>query len=174
MKTPGKLFFTLALVAVLGAVSSLAAATAKTNPPAKKGAATAKKAEPEPTTTLSLAEQVAARKSVFDNSPPKSGKDPFFPASERFKVVIAQPNKSHAAPPPVDPTKDLKLQGIYFAQGKPTAMINGKDFAPGDSALIKTPTGQIKIHCVEINEKSVVIKVEQETQTRTLFLKGLN
>lgn len=55
----------------------------------------------------------------------------------------------------IDYTRLLFLKGIY---GK-YVMINNVDFAVDEEKTLKFPTGSVKVKCVEIREKSVLVEV---------------
>lgn len=107
--------------------------------------------------TNTLPGSATAAKSTFDDNP-RQGKDPFFPNSKRRlgpgPVVTVSTNTS--TPTVVtDYTRLLFLKGIY---GK-YVMINNVDFAMDEEKNIKFPNGSVKVKCVEIREKSVLVEV---------------
>ena len=78
-------------------------------------------------------------------------KDPFFPNSTRIKAV-----SSNATPLVSSSTFELKaLTGPSEAR---LAIINNRTVAAGEDAEVTTPSGKLKIHCVEIRESSVIIR----------------
>ena len=107
--------------------------------------------------TNTLPGSATAAKSTFDDNP-RQGKDPFFPNSKRrlgtVPVVTVSTNTNSPAVV-VDYTRLLFLKGIY---GK-YVMINNVDFAMDEEKTIKFPAGSVKVKCVEIREKSVLVEV---------------
>jgi hypothetical protein len=101
-----------------------------------------------------------APKSEFVDDP-GNGKDPFFPKSTRRKVVVRTPD---AAPP--DPTVPdfVRLQGISFAAGRKLAIINNYTLGEGEEFTLKINGQPVKIQCIEIKEKSVIVAVGGATK----------
>jgi hypothetical protein len=101
-----------------------------------------------------------APKSEFLDDP-GNGKDPFFPKSTRRKVVVRTPD---AAPP--DPTVPdfVRLQGISFSAGRKLAIINNYTLGEGEEFTFKVNGQPIKIQCIEIKEKSVIVAVSGATK----------
>ncbi len=88
-------------------------------------------------------------KSVFDDSL-KTGKDPFFPKSER--VIGRRP-----VSPTTSDLPDLVLKGISVQRDKRLAMINNCTLELGEEGEIKAGGRTYRIRCVEINDNSVVV-----------------
>jgi len=97
---------------------------------------------------------VGAPKSEFVDDP-GNGKDPFFPRSSRRKVVV---RTVETAPP--DPTVPsfIKLKGISSAQGRKLAIINNYTLGEGEERELKVNGQILKLRCIEIKEKSVIIE----------------
>ena len=95
-----------------------------------------------------------APKSEFLDDP-GMGKDPFFPRSTRRKVVVRTVD---AAPP--DPTVPsfIMLKGISIAQGRKLAIINNYTLGEGEERELKANGQVLKIRCIEIKERSVIIE----------------
>ena len=109
--------------------------------------------------------QASGLKSVFTDDP-SFGKDPFFPKSPRRKFV---PKSSDEKPP--DPTvpEFIKLQGYSFSDGKKLAIINGYTLGEGEEFSLKFNGQALKIQCVEIKDKSVIIN--SGGATKEIFLR---
>jgi hypothetical protein len=56
----------------------------------------------------------------------------------------------------------LVFNGIAGTQDHRLAMINSKTFAEGEEALVNTPSGRIRVRCIEIKGDIVVIEVNGE------------
>jgi hypothetical protein len=54
------------------------------------------------------------------------------------------------------------LNGLSGAGQKRLAIINGSTVAEGEVSNIPTPTGRVRIRCVEIKDTSVIIEVGTE------------
>lgn len=105
------------------------------------------------------------RKSVFEDNL-TSGKDPFFPKSTRrgTKETVA----SAAA---VSPIVQLSLKGISGPTNRRFALINNQPLAAGETAFVRIAGGQVKVHCWEIREDSVLISVEGDAEKKELRLR---
>lgn len=121
------------------------------------GSALTVTASPKTKTTLALPKvpEVAIPQSVFNiPSQPTEGRNPFFPQSTA-KVVL---------PPKVTPGNSVEpssfvLNGIT-SPPKPTAMINGRTFGPGEEGEVRLPAGgKMLIKVEEIKSESAVIVV---------------
>jgi len=121
---------------LLGAVNAQGAATTPKNPATEKaGQAVASTHEKE------------IPQSVFA----VQGRNPFFPKSRTPTPV--------PIPTPVNPLSDIVLNGLT-SPPIPTAMINGRTFAVGETGEVKLPNGgKLLIKCVEIKSNSAVIEI---------------
>jgi hypothetical protein len=116
-------------------------------------------------------DQVVSVQSIFTDDP-KFGKDPFFPKSGRRVVQVAVP---------VGTTPDLSmsaqnlaglaLKGISGSKDKRLALINNRTLQINEEGEFKINGHTLKLRCVEIREKSVVISVDGFTETKELFLR---
>jgi hypothetical protein len=97
---------------------------------------------------------------------PKQGRDPFFPNSSRWLGSSAQPQQT--APTRSDLV--VELQGISGAPDHRLALINCRSeaeaiyrtLATGEETDIKTPSGRVRVRCLEIKSESVVVEVGGE------------
>jgi hypothetical protein len=111
--------------------------------------------ETSPTSAVASADSNASRpKSVFviaANS--KEGRNPFFPRSKTEVPVVTQRTEA------VEQPGTFILNGIT-SPPKPTAMINGRTFEPGEAGDVKFPNGKkVSIKCLEIHDDTVIIMV---------------
>lgn len=101
-----------------------------------------------------------AFKSVFI-SDPAYGKDPFFPKSTRRPLPVAQPV---AAAPVVtqepELSESLHLKGISLAAGRKLALVNYYTFAEGEEADLRIQGRTVRVTCVQIKDRSVVVNVK--------------
>ena len=136
--------YSAACLALIFYVQALAAKSAQ--PPA---AAATKETDP------------AVPQSVFviDYS---TGKDPFFPNSKRFKP------KTNTVVAVVASGPDLTLKGVSGTNARKLAIINNRTFEIGEEGDIKVNGQTVRVKCVEIRTKSVLIK--QNGFDRELFL----
>jgi hypothetical protein len=96
---------------------------------------------------------VAARRSVFVTpANANEGRDPFFPTSQRPY------ERARVSQPQVVEISSLVLKGVSGPPGSRLAIINNRTFALGDEQDLVTAHGRIRIRCVEINDKSVVVE----------------
>ena len=64
----------------------------------------------------------------------------------------------------------FKLNGLIPNGAHPMATINGKAFAEGETATIKTKKETVKVKCLKINTDSVLILVDGEDDPRLLHM----
>lgn len=86
---------------------------------------------------------------------PKEGRDPFYPASTR-------PYQSAVVPGAKPSELNLNLLVLQGISGQPPhrlVIVNKRTFAVGDDSEVSTSQGRIRVHCLEINERSAVIEV---------------
>jgi len=115
--------------------------------------------------------EVVIPKSIFVTND-ATGKDPFFPNSVRRKLAVEpDPDSSGKTPkPPVGPGA-LRLLGITTdSEGKRIALINNLTFAKGEVLEVRAEGGKLKLRCIEIREKSVVVAVEGQSEQHELVL----
>jgi len=121
---------------------------------------------------LPQVDDASAGKSVFVDDP-RFGKDPFFPKSTRRVAQVVQPNailNPMSAFPQI--ANAIALKGISGLPGKRLALLNNRTLEVGEQTEFKVNNQLVKIHCVEIREKSVVIGLEGTTETREIFLRS--
>jgi len=94
------------------------------------------------------------------------GKDPFFPKSTRRPKVVQLPDKPLMTSVP----GNVALKGISVFKDKKLAIINDRTLAEGEEFTLKNNgNGQpVKVKCVEIKEKSVIVSVGSATKELTL------
>jgi hypothetical protein len=85
---------------------------------------------------------------------PSEGHDPFYPNSTRL-YSSGVTNASNT----ISSASLLVLNGLSGAPGHRLAMINGRTMAVGETTDVPTATGTVKVHLLEIKEKSVVVEV---------------
>ena len=107
-------------------------------------------------------------RSTFVNDSEESGfgKDPFFPKTTRF-TRKAPKNDEEVVVVPDFPT-ELIPRGISLVGGKKLAIINYQTVAEHEEFSVKANGKVIKGQCVEIKEKSVVLKVNGVTKELSL------
>ena len=110
-------------------------------------------------------------KSVFVNEP-QSGKDPFFPNSTRRLEGIEQAPPTNSAPQPSDLFAKLALKGISGTPGQMLALINSSTVGVGKSAEIRCGRNVIRIRCLEIRDRSVLIELEATSEKKELRLRN--
>jgi hypothetical protein len=84
---------------------------------------------------------------------PGEGRDPFFPKSNRpYETAMATTNNA------VEATA-LVVKGISGSSDRRLVIINNHTFATGEIGDVITGQGRIRVHCVEIKPRSVVVEV---------------
>lgn len=76
-----------------------------------------------------------------------------------------------AAAPPVRYT-NLVLKGISGTGDRKFALLNNQTLGVGETAKVKWHDGSVRVQCTEIRERSVVVKIEGETEPREVRLAG--
>jgi|SRR5687768_6654324 len=112
----------------------------------------------------------AVPKSVFIDNP-QSGKDPFFPNSNRRSQTIVRVATTNRAPQVSGVLEKLTLKGISGTKGQPLALINSSTVAQGELADIKCGREIFKILCIEIRDRSVLVALHGTSETRELKLR---
>jgi len=74
-------------------------------------------------------------------------------------------------PPPI--YTNLVVKSITGKSGRRFALINSETMAPGDSAWFNLGTERVSVTCVEIRDRSVLIKMGSDTAPRELRLAGI-
>lgn len=110
--------------------------------------------------------EVIARKSVFEDNI-KVGKDPFFPKSTRRGEKEPSPTVKKT----ITPVAQLSLKGISGPTNRRFALINNQPLAAGESGYVRISGGQVKVHCWEIRDDSVIISVEGDVEKKELRLR---
>jgi hypothetical protein len=110
-----------------------------------------------------LPSEVIRPKSLFENKG-SSIRDPFFPQSTRAPYAQQKQDPKGTAAPKLE--VKLALKGISGG----VALINNGTFSEGESRMVKVPGGQIRIRCVKINERSVLINVDDSNEQTELRL----
>lgn len=108
-------------------------------------------------------------KSFFVSDPFEAGfgKDPFFPKTERFqkkKVEVEEDLTPKSRLP-----DNISLKGISSVDGRKLAIINNYTLGEGEEFSLKGPDGKaVKVKCVTIKEKSVLVSSQGETKEISL------
>jgi hypothetical protein len=109
-------------------------------------------------------------KSVFSDKH-DSGKDPFFPSSVRRRETVARVMPTNSVPPMSAILGKLFLKGISGTKGKPLALINSSTIAQGELADVRCDQRLVKVRCLEIRERSVLVELYGTSETRELKLR---
>ena len=104
-------------------------------------------------------------RSVFlASSPTQELRDPFFPSTARVPVA-AVATRTNA---PANVAVDLTLKAIFGTPARPFATINSATFGIGEERDVVTPTGRVRLRCVEIRTKDETVIVEVGGDRREL------
>ncbi|HUR47304.1 MAG TPA: hypothetical protein VMZ27_15590 [Candidatus Saccharimonadales bacterium] len=107
---------------------------------------------PAPTQPVShLLEPIQIPQSIFESEPP-GGKDPFFPNSTRGPKILK-------ADPVVVRIPEISLKGITGTVAKRLCILNNRTFEVGEESELKAGGQTVKVKCVEIKTKSVVVTI---------------
>ena len=105
-----------------------------------------------------------APRSTFVSLPGEDGfgKDPFYPRSTRIDKKPAKVDE--LVPVKEGVPVEVVLRGISFGAGRKLAIINNYTVAEGEDFALRINGKLIKGQCVEIKEKSAVVKVNGDTK----------
>jgi len=92
------------------------------------------------------------------------GKDPFFPKSTRRPKVVEPPK----GPITTSVPGNVALKGISVFKDKKLAIINDRTLAEGEEFTLKGNGQPVRVKCVEIKEKSVIVSVGSATKELAL------
>jgi hypothetical protein len=94
------------------------------------------------------------------------GKDPFFPRSTRRPKVVVKTRDIEPARASVP--DHVVLKGISVIKDKKLAIINDRTLAEGEEFTLKGNGQPVRVKCVEIKEKSVIVSVGSATKELAL------
>jgi hypothetical protein len=98
--------------------------------------------------------EVEIPRSVFTiPADPEEGRDPFFPNSNRLSGARTMKLAPASADVP------LVLNGLSGPREHRLAIINNHTFAEGEEAEVNTPSGRVRVRCIEIKGETVVVEV---------------
>ena len=107
-----------------------------------------------PTTATQPAKTNTIRSTFALPANPGEGRDPFFPRSNRpYETAMTTTNVAPAG------VTALVVKGVSGAADRRLVIINNVTFAAGDTAMVPTEQGRIRVHCVEIKPHSVVVEI---------------
>ena|SRR5437867_681093 len=116
-------------------------------------------------------DEIPSAKSAFVDDP-NFGKDPFFPKSGRRKVQIVVPvGVTPNANAFGQVFNSIVLKGISGLPGRRLALLNNRTLEVGEMLEFRINNQLIKVRCVEVREKSVVIGIDGTTETREIRLR---
>lgn len=78
-----------------------------------------------------------------------------------------------AATQPLPTYTNLVVKSISGAPNRRFALVNSETMAVGDSAWFKLGGNRVQVHCVEIREKSVLVRVDRDEKPRELLLSDI-
>lgn len=76
-----------------------------------------------------------------------------------------------APPAPAKHYSDLVLKNISGTKNRRFALVNDQTLGAGETAKVKLGDGEVKVHCLEIRDRSVVVSVDGQTGSRELVLR---
>ncbi|MFN7138976.1 MAG: hypothetical protein ACK4UN_06535, partial [Limisphaerales bacterium] len=127
---------------------------------------------PKQAATEEPAGEPAERLSVFEEPLRPPYTDPFFPKSRRMPYRKEPEKTVVAAQPQTVLIDQIILKGITVGPvGKRLALINNNSFAAGESGQVRIPRGTVNIEVLEVGERSVTIRLENDPQPREIHLR---
>ena len=99
-------------------------------------------------------------KAVFIDDP-NFGKDPFFPRSTRRgrAATVLETNVLTTVV-----SDDFTLKGLSGSADRRLAIINNYTFQTGEESVVKAGGVAVKVRCIEIRERSVIISINGITK----------
>jgi protein disulfide-isomerase len=86
---------------------------------------------------------------------------------------VDPPRRTGQVPATVEANRvELKLQSINGPRQRRQAVINDHGFSVGETSILRLPTCMVKVRCVEIRERSVIVIVNGGREKRELRLAG--
>ena len=86
---------------------------------------------------------------------------------------VEAPRRTGRVSPAVETNRvELKLRSIHGPRQKRQAVINDHRFSVGETIILRLSTSTVKVHCVEIRERSVIVTVNGGREKRELRLAG--
>ncbi len=110
------------------------------------------------------------QQSVFSDKQ-DAGRDPFFPNSMRRRETIARIVATNDVPQVSAMLSQLALKGISGTRGERLALVNSSTMAEGELAEIRCGRHIVKVRCLEIRDRSVLVELYGTSQTRELKLR---
>jgi|JI10StandDraft_1071094.scaffolds.fasta_scaffold297514_2 thiol-disulfide isomerase/thioredoxin len=92
---------------------------------------------------------------------------PTAPAPSGKQLLPWVTGNARASKPPED---DLRLKSISGPPKRRVALINNETLAAGDDVRVGVGNKTVRVHCIEIRDTSVIIRVDSEEQDRELRL----
>jgi thioredoxin-related protein len=90
------------------------------------------------------------------------------PAAEPVREL---PLYGGAPPAPPQRYTELVLKSISGPRNRRFALINNQTLAVGESARVKLEDSEVKVRCLEIRERSIVVAVDGQEGSREIFLR---
>jgi hypothetical protein len=100
-----------------------------------------------------------------------SGRDPFFPYSTRRRETVVRAVPTNNIPQINALLEKLSLKGISGVKGQPLALINSSTIAEGELAEIRCGHQLVKVRCLEIRERSVLVELDGTRETKEIKLR---
>ena len=100
-----------------------------------------------------------------------SGRDPFFPYSTRRRETVVRVTPTNNIPQINALLEKLSLKGISGVKGQPLALINSSTIAEGELAEIRCGHQLVKVRCLEIRERSVLVELDGTRETKEIKLR---
>ncbi len=88
-----------------------------------------------------------------------TGRDPFFPDSQRRRGV-SQGASANLAVQPTGVWEHLQLKGISLNKERRLILINNATLAEGEKGPVKVDGQSIMLQCLEIRERSALVSIE--------------
>ena len=108
-------------------------------------------------------------KSIRDTAILKMSAAQIAEARKRVASFIPHVPAGFASPEPAW-AREIKLSGLGGRKNRPLAIINNQIFAAGDSNVLEVAGNAVTVQCLQIRDKSVVVRIEGVDEARELTL----
>lgn len=119
---------------------------------------------------LSIAGSEAGR-SVRDAASRKMSFDQIVTARQRVATYYSHVPFTHEPPDPAW-VADIKLTGVSGPPDARLAIINNQTFGTGDTSTLKLGGTTVQVHCLEVRDKSVLLRIAGLHRPRLLMMEA--
>ena len=94
------------------------------------------------------------------------------PAPALNKKQHSSPGRTSATPAPQATRENLTLHRITGSKRNRRALINNQVVMKGETITVQSPDGQVRVHCVDIREASVIVTLDGSREKHEIRVTG--